>query len=56
LLEKREQGRISTLSLLDWQTDIKNILTKQFTTLFGRKKSSEYIQALQGILKVEFSL
>ena len=56
LLEKREQGRISTLSLLDWQTDIKNILTKQFVTLFGRKKSAEYIQALHNILKEEFSL
>jgi len=56
LLEKRELGRISTLSLLDWQTDIKNILTKQFVTIFGRKKSSEYIQALQKILKEEFNL
>ena len=56
LLEKRELGRISTLSLLDWQTDIKNILTKQFITVFGRKKSTEYIQALQKILKEEFNL
>lgn len=56
LLEKRELGRISTLSLLDWQTDIKNILSKQFVTIFGRKKSTEYIQALQKILKEEFSL
>jgi hypothetical protein len=56
LLEKRELGRISTLSLLDWQTDIRNILTKQFATLFGRKKSAEYIQALDKILKAEFNL
>jgi hypothetical protein len=56
LLEKRESGRISTLSLLDWQTDIKNILTKQFVTLFGRKKSTEYIHALQRILKEEYQI
>ncbi len=56
LLEKRELGRISTLSLLDWQTDIKNILSKQFVTLFGRKKSSEYIQALHKIMKEEFKV
>lgn len=56
LLEKRELGKISTLSLLDWQTDIKNILTRQFVTIFGRKKSTEYIQALQKILKEEFNL
>jgi hypothetical protein len=54
LLEKREQGKISTLSLLDWQTDIKNILAKQFTSFFGRKKSAEYIQALNRILIAEF--
>lgn len=56
LLEKRESGRISTLSLLDWQTDIKNILTKQFATIFGRKKSTEYIQALQKMLKEEYQI
>ncbi|MBN2214185.1 MAG: hypothetical protein JW723_08070 [Bacteroidales bacterium] len=56
LLEKHEQGRISTLSLLDWQTDIKNILTKQFVTLFGRKKSAEYIQALQKLVQQEFKI
>jgi hypothetical protein len=56
LLEKRELGRIYTLSLLDWQTDIKNILAKQFATIFGHNKSAEYIQALNKILKEEFEV
>ena len=56
LLEKREQGKISTLSLLDWQTSVKSMLEKQFVTFFGRKRSSEYIQALDSILKLEFKI
>jgi hypothetical protein len=48
--EKRELGKISTLSLLDWQTDIKEILKKQFTKFFGRRKAAEYITCLNKIV------
>jgi hypothetical protein len=48
--EKKEQGKISTLSLLDWQTDIKEILKKQFTKFFGRRKAAEYINCLNKII------
>ncbi len=48
--DKRELGKISTLSLLDWQTDIKEILRKQFTKFFGRRKTTEYINCLNRII------
>jgi hypothetical protein len=50
-LEKRELGKISTLSYLDWRTDIKGIVQKQFDKIFGKKISEEYIHALDEILK-----
>jgi hypothetical protein len=49
---KKEQGKISTLSLLDWQTDIKEILKKQFTKFFGRRKAAEYINCLNKIVLI----
>ena len=48
--EKKELGKISTLSLLDWQTDIRDILKKQFTRFFGRRKAAEYINCLNKII------
>jgi len=48
--EKRELGKISTLSLLDWQTDIREILRKQFAKFFGRRKAAEYISCLNKII------
>ena len=48
--EKRELGKISTLSFIDWQTDIKDILKKQFSTFFGSKKAKEYISCLDNIV------
>ena len=48
--EKKELGKISTLSLLDWQTDIKEILKKQFTKFFGSRKAAEYISCLNKIV------
>ncbi len=52
LLEKREQGRISTLSVLDWKTDIQQLLLKQFNSVFGSRKSNEYIKSLDGIVNL----
>ncbi len=49
-MEKQEHGRISTLSYLDWITDIKDFLIKEFTKLFGRKKALEYVNSLDRIL------
>lgn len=50
-LEKRELGKISTLSYLDWRTDIKGIVQKQFDKIFGKKISGEYINVLDEILR-----
>ncbi len=48
--EKREQGRIATLSFLDWQSDIKELLIRQFTSLLGRKTAVLYVTRLDEIL------
>lgn len=48
--EKREQGKISTLSYLDWQTDIKDFIQSQFEKVFGEQKALEYIICLDNIL------
>ncbi len=52
-LDKREEGKIPILSLLDWYADIKALLTKQFISVFGRKKALEYIHALDHLLTEE---
>jgi hypothetical protein len=53
--EKRELGKISTLSYLDWQTDIKTFILNEFEKLFGQQKALEYILSLDSILQNEFS-
>lgn len=50
--EKRELGKISTLSYLDWQTDIKDYVLHQFEGIFGEQKALEYILALDNILNL----
>jgi hypothetical protein len=52
-MEKQEHGRISTLSYLDWITDIKDFLIKEFNTLFGKKKANEYVNNLDRILDMK---
>ncbi len=49
-LEKKEHGRISTLSYLDWITDVKEFITKEFTRIFGKKKALQYVESLDNIL------
>ena len=49
--EKREQGRIATLSFLDWQSDIKDLLIRQFGSLMGRKTAVLYVNRLDDILR-----
>jgi len=48
--EKREQGRIATLSYLDWQSDIKELLTRQFSSMMGKKTAALYVNRLDEIL------
>ena len=49
-LEKKEQGKISTVSYLDWITDIKDFIMKEFVMIFGKKKGTEYVESLDSIL------
>jgi hypothetical protein len=48
--EKREQGRIATLSYLDWQSDIKELLIRQFSNILGKKTAVLYVNRLDEIL------
>ncbi|MFC2098545.1 hypothetical protein ACFLTA_02520 [Bacteroidota bacterium] len=50
-MDKQDDGRISTLSYLDWITDIKEFVINEFTKLFGRKKALEYVSSLDRILE-----
>lgn len=52
-LDKKEKGLISTLSYLDWLTEIKDFILKEFTSIFGRKKAQQYIDSLDRILLKE---
>lgn len=53
--EKREQGRISTLSYLDWELDIKEFLLKEFEKIFGEQRALQYTISLDNILTREIS-
>ncbi len=48
--EKRELGKISTLSYLDWQTDIRGFVFKEFEQLFGEQKALQYVVSLETLL------
>jgi hypothetical protein len=48
--EKRELGKISTLSYLDWQTDIREFVYKEFEQLYGEQKSLQYVVSLESLL------
>jgi hypothetical protein len=50
-MEKQEQGKISTLSYLDWIIYIKEFILREFTKLLGEKKAIEYIACLDSILE-----
>jgi len=49
-MDKQDEGKISTLSYLDWITDIKDFVVKEFNVLFGKKKALEYVSSLDRIL------
>ncbi len=50
-MDKQEDGKISTLSYLDWTTDIKEFVIEEFTKIFGKKKAMEYVGSLDRILE-----
>lgn len=54
--EKREKGKISTLSYLDWEVEIKAFLQNEFDELFGEQKTLEYIISLDNILREEVKM
>lgn len=56
IFEKRELGKISTLSILDWETDIQGIVLKHFEKLFGKPKAKTYVNSLDDLLEEEFNM
>lgn len=48
--EKREMGKISTLSYLDWITDIRDYVYKEFEQLFGQQKALQYVVSIEELL------
>ena len=51
LFERRQEGRITTLSYLDWQTDIKDYVYQEFLKAVGEQKALEYLLSLDNILQ-----
>ena len=51
LFERRQDGRITTLSYLDWQTDIKEYVYQEFLKALGEQKALEYLISLDNILQ-----
>jgi hypothetical protein len=51
LFERRQEGRITTLSYLDWQTEIKDFVYKEFIPTLGEQKALEYLLSLDNILQ-----
>ncbi len=54
--EKRELGKISTLSYLDWETDIREYVYKEFEQLFGEQKTLQYIVSLETLLTQDLKM
>jgi hypothetical protein len=54
--EKRELGKISTLSYLDWETSIRKFVENEFQVLFGEQKSLQYVISLDSILTSDLNI
>ena len=52
-LEKKEQGKITSVSYLDWITEIKEFILKEFTKIFGKMKALQYVENIDHILTRE---
>jgi len=48
--EKRELGKITTISYLDWLTEIRDFLIVEFEKIFGEQKAIEYIMGIDQLL------
>jgi hypothetical protein len=51
LFERRQEGKITTLSFLDWQTDVKDFVYSEFIPGLGEQKALEYLISLDNILQ-----
>ncbi len=49
--EKRELGKITTISFLEWTTEIRAFLVKEFEKIFGEQKALEYIMSIDYLLE-----
>jgi predicted NAD-dependent protein-ADP-ribosyltransferase YbiA (DUF1768 family) len=54
--EKRELGKISTLSYLDWETNIRKFVENEFELLFGEQKALQYVLSLDAILTSDLNI
>lgn len=54
--EKRELGKISTLSYLDWETNIRKFVENEFELLFGEQKALQYVLSLDSILTSDLNI
>lgn len=54
--EKRELGKISTLSYLDWETNIRKFVENEFELLFGEQKALQYVISLDSILTSDLNI
>jgi hypothetical protein len=48
--EKKNPGKISSLSYFEWENVIKNFLVKKYEEIFGKNKTLEYIRSLDRVL------
>ena len=48
--EKKNPGRISTLSYFEWESHIKDFIVNKFEEIFGKNKTLEYIKSLDRVL------
>lgn len=49
--EKRELGKITTISYLDWITDIRDFLMVEFEKIFGEQKAIQFIVSIDHLLQ-----
>lgn len=54
--EKRELGKISTLSYLDWETNIRKFVENEFQLLFGEQRALQYVISLDSILTSDLNI
>lgn len=48
--EKKNPGRISTLSYFEWESHIKDFIVNKFEEIFGKNKILEYVKSLNRVL------